>query len=271
MEGSKLNIAIKAALNAGREILKVYNRDFKIDYKEDESPLTEADIIANNVILSYLKKTGIPIISEETKQLDYSIRKIWTSCWLVDPLDGTKEFIKKNGEFTVNIALIENGVTRFGVIYTPVLNELYYTNENKSIAYKLSNVNSEKFEARLFDIADIISPCQHSKENIKIIGSRSHLNNDTNVFIDSLKEDYDNVEFISKGSSLKFCLVAEGKAHLYPRFAPTMEWDTAAGQAICEAAGIDVIDIETGRSMIYNKENLLNNYFLASKEIANKS
>jgi len=264
MEESKLNIAIEASLKAGEEILKIYNRDFKIDYKEDESPLTEADIIANNIIISYLKKTDIPIISEETKQLDYSIRKKWNKCWLVDPLDGTKEFIKKNGEFTVNIALIENGITKFGVIYAPVLNELYYTNEDKSKVYKLTRANSEYFETNIFKPSYEISLSENSKKHIRVIGSRSHMNGDTNSFIENLKEKYDNVEIISKGSSLKFCLVAEGEADMYPRFAPTMEWDTAAGQAICEAIGLKVHDMVSKKTMLYNKENLLNNHFLVS-------
>lgn len=265
MEKDYLNIAIRASIEAGKEILKIYNQNFTTLYKNDHSPLTEADIISNAVIVSYLEKTGIPIMSEEHVQADYAIRKSWHRCWIIDPLDGTKEFIKKNGEFTVNIALVENGVTTYGVIYAPALYELYYTDATKTNAYKLKIETTEHLEERLFKERDKMIPSKPSRALVNVIASRSHINEATSTFINDLKSTYDTVHIISKGSSLKFCLVAEGKADIYPRFAPTMEWDTAAGQAICEAVGVHVTDMETKKSMLYNRENLLNNHFLVSK------
>jgi len=260
-----LQIAIKASLLAGEEILKIYNKDFSVDYKDDKSPLTEADLASNNIIVNNLKQTNIPVISEENKQVDYTIRKNWNQCWIVDPIDGTKEFIKKNGEFTVNIALIENGVTKLGVIYVPVTKELYYTNISKDKAFKTIVSHDDILENVLFQDGNLIEPSETNDKTIKVVGSRSHMNEDTLSFVESLKEQNKEVEIVSKGSSLKFCLVAEGKADVYPRFAPTMEWDTAAGQAICEAVGLKVVDQVTQKPMTYNRENLLNNYFLVTK------
>lgn len=261
-----LHIAIVASLLAGKEILKIYQKDFNVEYKDDKSPLTEADLASNKIIIDNLKQTKIPVISEENKQLPYSIRQKWNQCWIVDPIDGTKEFIKKNGEFTVNIALVENGITKLGIIYVPVTKELYYTNPTKTKAYKtVVSTLDEPLEALLFNEKDTIEPSAIEKSKITVVGSRSHMNEDTVQYVDNLKKEYKDVEIASKGSSLKFCLVAEGKADVYPRFAPTMEWDTAAGQAICEAVGLEVIDQITKQPMLYNRENLLNNYFLVAK------
>lgn len=257
---SYLTTAIKAALAAGTEILKIYDSDFKVEIKQDDSPLTIADKNANDIIVSFLESTGIPIISEEIKELAYSERKDWTQCWIVDPLDGTKEFIKRNGEFTVNIALVQNGVPVLGVIYVPVTKTLYYTSEDSKSSKKII-LNSENTSVEeIFNKATKITPLRESG-TIKIVGSRSHLNEDTEKFIADIQKD-NEVEIVSKGSSLKFCLVAEGLAHIYPRFAPTMEWDTAAGDAICRAVGLNVIDQTSKKPMVYNRENLLNNYFL---------
>jgi 3'(2'), 5'-bisphosphate nucleotidase len=257
---SYLTTAIKAALAAGTEILKIYDSDFKVEIKQDDSPLTIADKNANDIIVSFLESTGIPIISEEIKELAYSERKDWTQCWIVDPLDGTKEFIKRNGEFTVNIALVLNGVPVLGVIYVPVTKTLYYTSEDSKSSKKII-LNSENTSVEeIFNKATKITPLRESG-TIKIVGSRSHLNEDTEKFIADIQKD-NEVEIVSKGSSLKFCLVAEGLAHIYPRFAPTMEWDTAAGDAICRAVGLNVIDQTSKKPMVYNRENLLNNYFL---------
>lgn len=261
-----LKTAIEASLQAGEEILKIYNKDFKIDYKDDKSPLTDADLASNKIIVAKLKTTNIPIISEENKQVEYNIRKNWEKCWIVDPIDGTKEFIKKNGEFTVNIALVEKGETKLGVIYVPVTKELYYTNSNKTKAYKsVITAHQQLLENTLFKEKDLLTPNLGKTTKINVVGSRSHMNDDTLKFLENLKEQYNEVEIVSKGSSLKFCLVAEGKADVYPRFAPTMEWDTAAGQAICEAVGLKVLDQSTNKPLIYNRENLLNNYFLVTK------
>lgn len=256
-----LNIAIKAALEAGSEILKVYETNFDVEVKDDNSPLTQADKNANAVILKYLKKTEIPIISEENRQLDFQERKDWTRCWIVDPLDGTKEFIKRNGEFTVNIALIDDGNPLLGVIYVPVSKQLYFTSADGKTSKKITISSEEISVEEILDNAETIKPSIATSE-VKIVGSRSHFDEDTKNFISEIEKN-NLVEIVSKGSSLKFCLVAEGLAHVYPRYAPTMEWDTAAGHAICKAVGVNVIDQSTGKEMKYNKPNLLNNYFVA--------
>ena len=257
-----LDIAIKAAIDAGNVIMEVYDsEDFQVENKEDDSPLTKADLKANTVINSYLKKTDIPIISEENKQLEFSERKNWTDCWIVDPLDGTKEFIKRNGEFTVNIAYIDKNLPKLGVIYVPAKNTIYYADENAAWKQVLKHSDSKAFD---HSESMRISP-EKVEGKIRVVGSRSHMNDDTKTFISNLEENStDEIEVVSKGSSLKFCLVAEGNADIYPRFAPTMEWDTAAGQAICAATGLKVIDKETGAEMRYNRENLLNNHFSVS-------
>ncbi|AVR46915.1 3'(2'),5'-bisphosphate nucleotidase [Christiangramia fulva] len=256
-----LGIAIKAALDAGKEIMSIYNSgEFNVEEKGDNSPLTTADTASNVAINEYLKSTDIPIISEENKQTDYKERKNWKKCWIVDPLDGTKEFLKRNGEFTVNIALIEDKLPVMGVIYVPAQNLLYYADKENAYRQKVEadfnsfdHSNSEK-----------IGP-KKVTDKIQVVGSRSHMNEETRNYISILEKKYEKeTEVVSKGSSLKFCLVAEGKADVYPRFAPTMEWDTAAGQAICKAVGLKVIDQKTGEEMLYNREKLLNNYFLVS-------
>ena len=259
-----LILAIKAALQAGDAIMDVYTTDFIVEMKEDDSPLTIADRNANRIINGYLKKTSIPIISEENVQIEFSERKNWTNCWIVDPLDGTKEFIKRNGEFTVNIALVENGVPLLGVIYVPVSKTLYFTSEDGSTSFKIKVEKIDTSIEEIFEKAYEIKAASKIENSVIVVGSRSHLNEETKAFISELEREH-KVEIISKGSSLKFCMVAEGEAHLYPRYAPTMEWDTAAGQAICEAAGARVIDYTTGKPLLYNKENLLNPYFLVKR------
>ncbi len=260
-----LKLIIKASLDAGKAIMDVYNTPFNVEIKDDKSPLTEADKKANDVINSYLRDTKTPIISEENKQIDYSIRKKWNSCWIVDPVDGTKEFIKRNGEFTVNIALVTNGKPVLGVIYVPVEKTLFFAEVNSQKAFKAQLKTHDETLEEVLGNAIKLEPKQNNSNTIEVVGSRSHMNQDTLDFVESLKEQGKNVEIVSKGSSLKFCLIAEGKADVYPRFAPTMEWDTAAGQAICEAVGIKVISNETNESLLYNKENLLNPWFLVSK------
>lgn len=261
-----LRIAIEAALKAGKAIMEIYEQeDFQVENKKDNSPLTVADKKANAIINEFLLPTQIPIISEENKQLSFEERKVWSSCWIVDPLDGTKEFIKRNGEFTVNIALVSNGKPVMGVIYAPALEVFYYAMVKEGKAYK-SLVNSETDTENIFERAEEISPCSWEGP-LKIVSSRSHMNDETLKFIEDLKHKYDReVEIVSKGSSLKFCLVAEGAAHAYPRYAPTMEWDTAAGQAICEAVGLICKFRESGKAITYNREDLLNSHFLVSCE-----
>jgi 3'(2'), 5'-bisphosphate nucleotidase len=226
--------------------------------------LTKADLASNTVINSYLDKTEYPIISEENKQLAYTARKDWDICWIVDPLDGTKEFIKRNGEFTVNIALIKQGVPVLGVIYVPVTRELYYADVTEKAAYKTMVSNDHSLKGELFLEKDRILPSSSAIKKVRVVGSRSHMNQDTQDYISNLKKKNKEVDIVSKGSSLKFCLVAEGKADVYPRFAPTMEWDTAAGDAICRAVGLKVIAQDTQKELRYNKENLLNPYFLVT-------
>ena len=247
-------IAISKA--AGDAILEIYKLPFDptIEKKADNSPLTIADRAANEVIMKGLEKyyPQIPIISEENKLTSYDERKGWACCWLVDPLDGTKEFIKKNGEFTVNIALIMNGKPVVGVIYVPVQDTYYFAKAGEG-SFKQVGGN----EAKRIHVRDI-----DPNEPVIIVASRSHLNADTENYINEQKAKYDRVELTSVGSSLKFCYVAEGKAHLYPRFAPTMEWDTGAAQAIVMEAGGKVTVQPEGVPLSYNRENLLNPYFL---------
>lgn len=260
-----LSIAIKASLEAGKAIMEVYNTEFEVGYKGDDSPLTEADKRANDIINSFLVPTKIPIISEESKQIEYDIRKDWETCWIVDPVDGTKEFVKRNGEFTVNIALINRGKPILGVIYIPVSKVLYFANTESNEAYKLILESHCTPVEKIIESAISIEPNFNISNSINVVGSRSHLNQKTLDFVEALKEKA-RVEIISIGSSIKFCLVAEGEADLYPRFSPTMEWDTAAGQAICNAVGVEVISNNTKESLLYNKESLLNPSFLVSKK-----
>ncbi len=204
--------AITAALRAGEEIIKIYeNGSFQVESKSDDSPLTIADKAANKIINEYLISTGIPVISEENKQTDYGIRKDWKECWIVDPLDGTKEFIKQNGEFTVNIAFIKDERPVFGVIYVPVTRELYFGDVENSVAKK--SVLPMEFELdRVLEGAVRIKPSEkNSIEKIRVVGSRSHMNDDTVNYIEGLRSDFNKeVEIVAKGSSLKFCIVAEG-------------------------------------------------------------
>lgn len=262
---TNLQTAIKASLEAGKVIMQVYDTAFDVEIKDDKSPLTEADKKANDVINSFLIPTEIPIISEENKQTDYAVRKTWETCWVVDPVDGTKEFIKRNGEFTVNIALVTNGKPVLGVIYVPAVKIIYFANVVNDEAFKADLESHDVAVETILKIAKPLQPKNNNSNKVEVVGSRSHMNQDTLDFVESLKADGKEVEIVSKGSSLKFCLVAEGNADVYPRYAPTMEWDTAAGQAICNAVGLQVISKETNKPLAYNKENLLNSYFLVSK------
>lgn len=258
-------VAIKAAIKAGSEIIRIYeDGNFQIESKEDNSPITLADKSANNIINEFLKPTGIPIISEENTETEFSERKRWDSCWIVDPLDGTKEFINKNnGEFTVNIALIKNNKPVFGVIYIPVSKELYFGDVVEGRSFKMI-FDTNTFEEDLLKYAEEIFP-RSVQGTILIAGSRSHINEETLKFIDGIKKKYSQeVKVIPKGSSLKFCLIADGTMNIYPRIGATMEWDAAAGHAICKAVGLRVIDMQTNEEMVYNKQNLKNNSFVVS-------
>ncbi|UOQ86790.1 3'(2'),5'-bisphosphate nucleotidase CysQ [Gracilibacillus salinarum] len=250
--------------DAGSEIMDVYADDFEVEKKDDQSPLTMADKRAHQVIEEGLKKltTTLPVLSEEGEQVPYDTRKNWEQFWLVDPLDGTKEFVKKNGEFTVNIALIDRGYPQLGAIYAPALDTFYFGEEGVG-AYKLADASNVK-PANLEELISKSTPLPEVRDTevTYVVASRSHMSKETEAFIDSLEGD---VQVVSSGSSLKFCLVAEGKADYYPRYAPTMEWDTGAGQAIVEAAGGTVKRFEDDQRFYYNRENLLNGWFLVSK------
>lgn len=260
-----LKTAIQASLKAGKVIMEVYNSVIEVEYKDDKSPLTEADKRANAIINSYLIPTKIPIISEENKQTNYDERRNWKTCWVVDPVDGTKEFIKRNGEFTVNIALVKNEKPVLGIIYVPAIKTIYLADVENQIALKSEIGSHDANLEEVLENAKKLQPKDSNSKLIQVVGSRSHMSLETLDFMESLKSEGKDVEIVSKGSSLKFCLVAEGNADVYPRYAPTMEWDTAAGQAICNAVGIDVISKETNKPLLYNKENLLNPWFLVSK------
>ena len=253
-------LLIEASLKAGEEIMKVYALDFDVETKDDSSPLTEADKNSHLAIMSFLEQTGLPILSEEGKHMDYSERKDWNQFWLVDPLDGTKEFVKKNGEFTVNIALIENGLPVYGIIYAPVLKKLFVGNVGTE-AWIAENVETSSSVDSILE-QKISIPKTKPTEPYIVVASRSHFSPETQEFVDELKKEKGEIDFASMGSSLKICLVAEGVADIYPRFGPTMEWDTGAGHAIAKAAGKMVTDHSTGEEMKYNKENLLNNWFI---------
>lgn len=247
-----LEQAIRAAEEACREILTVYESDdFEEVAKSDRSPLTLADKRAHERISNVLGATGLPILSEEGSQAPFEKRKQWTRFWMVDPLDGTKEFIRRNGEFTVNIALIENGSPILGVVAVPVAHEIYYATVGRG-AYRRKNGTDIHLEKR--PRTDL------NKKGLRVVASRSHMNDDTRVFIEGLREP----ELVSAGSSLKFLLLAAGEADVYPRYAPTMEWDTAAAHAIVREVGFEVTQFGTEAPLIYNKEDLLNPFFLVS-------
>lgn len=259
--------ATSAARKAGKEILDIYNdpdADFGIERKADNSPLTKADKNAHNCIMSFLTQTPYPVLSEEGKHMDYDIRKNWDILWIVDPLDGTKEFIKKNGEFTVNIALVRKGIPVAGVIYVPVKEELYLAGETIG-AYKIKHVAPGDMTETLEELLSAgtrLPAEQPQKENFVVVASRSHLSPETQEYIAETQKTHDKVELRSSGSSLKICLVAEGAADVYPRFAPTMEWDTAAGHAIVRAAGKNIWLTDGSAPLTYNKQDLLNPWFI---------
>ena len=246
------------ARKAGAAIMEIYKTEFSVEMKENKSPLTEADKVSNKIILDELKKQfpEIPFISEETKAMDYSERKNWNHCWLIDPIDGTKEFIKKNGEFTVNIALVENGEPTLGVVYAPALKKMWSAKTGEGSF--LINESGERIQLKKgIDYKTL--------NKVRVIGSRSHMSEETEKFIQQLKAEGKEIDFVSAGSSIKFCLLADGSADVYPRFAPTMEWDTAAGHAVLLIAGGSVTETSSLKPLHYNKQNLLNPFFLASR------
>ncbi len=255
VNNSLLDSVNHIARAAGEAILAIYNaKNFQQKQKADGSPLTEADLAAHNEIVKQLKSLtpDIPILSEESEQsIDYTARKNWSQYWLVDPLDGTKEFIKRNGEFTVNIALIEEGKSVLGVVYAPVLNTLYY-----------AAFGQGAFKQCKDQVPQQLPIIRNNSETIKVVASKSHCTPETEAFIKAIEKQGRSVEAVSKGSSLKLCMVAEGSADIYPRLAPTMEWDTAAAQCVVEQSGKHVLQYENKQPVIYNKKELLNPWFV---------
>ncbi len=254
---AKYIAAIHASIAASEAIMQIYQHDFEEIIKSDGSPLTQADLASSDIIDLFLSPLGITITGEETEKMSFEERSTWTECWCVDPLDGTKEFIKKNGEFAVNIALIKEGKAHFGLIASPVRREII--------------IGSTETGVYLFSFDDVhdfttwkkISIPEKHNNPIVLIGSRSHHSGSMLEIIESLKSISSGIEFTQMGSSLKFFDLALGTADIYPRFAPTMEWDIAAGQAILEALGGSVVHVETGEPLRYNKANLLNPFFIA--------
>ena len=240
-----LLICKEAARAAGADILEIYeSADFSVEAKADNSPLTLADKAAHNRIVSFLEETNIPILSEEGRAIPYEERKNWDYFWMIDPLDGTKEFIKKNGEFTVNIALIHEGRPILGVVYPPVLDLMYTAIEGEG--------------AQLDGVQIHVSEKTLDQPNLRTVASRSHMSAETEEFLARLKQP----EIVSKGSSLKLLLIASGEADVYPRFGPTMEWDTAAAHVIVTEAGGQVVHTDLENPIRYNKEDLLNPFFV---------
>lgn len=265
--------AIKAAIIAGRKILEIYNTGYTTSYKADQSPLTTADLAANEIIVNSLLESGFPILSEEGKNTDYQERRKWHYFWLIDPLDGTKEFINHNGEFTVNIALVAGDTPVIGVIYVPVTGELYFGNpETGSYSATISDAIDPNGFRTLEEIIASAQrlPLTQSDNKVTILASRSHMSAETEEIIEKIKTLYPDPEIISAGSSLKFCRLAEGKAQFYPRFGPTMEWDTAAGHGIAANAGIKVLSWHERMPLAYNKENLVNPWFIAFNKSFNE-
>ena len=268
--------SIQAALAAGRAILDVYHSEFAVEHKADNSPLTQADRKSHELIMDALSRFKIPVLSEEGREILYTERKTWERLWIVDPLDGTKEFIKHNGEFTVNIALVEYVKPVLGVIYAPDKNVLYFAARGIG-AYKMKNPENfawpdeeakdenSKALMQLIIQSSVKLPVKRLANSFTIVGSRSHAGPEPEKFVEEKRREHGQVEFISAGSSLKICLVAEGKADLYPRLGPTCEWDTAAGQAIAECAGAKLLNLKTGEPLRYNRDDILNPRFIVRR------
>lgn len=275
-----LQTALLASLEAGEEIMCIYTdpkQDFGIERKADNSPLTLADKASHRVIMNYLAATLIPVLSEEGRHLPYEERSGWDCLWVVDPQDGTKEFIKKNGEFTVNVALVQRGAPVLGVVYVPATRVLYYGIVGEG-AWKCTVPVLGSGLPEAGSLAAFLSqgapsdgkapfggeqlPVGRGHDVFTVVASRSHMSPETQAYIQEMERVHGQVRTVSSGSSIKICLVAEGVADAYPRYAPTMEWDTAAGDAVARAAGRAVRNAENGKPLLYNKPDLLNPWFL---------
>lgn len=249
-------IAIKAAIQASGIILDIYNEGFDVEIKKDGSPVTKADLASSKCIIEILSKTGIPVMDEESEKAAYEIRKDWKSYWCVDPLDGTKEYVKRNGEFAVNIAYIANGEAIFGIIASPVNQNMIFGGPEMGAFYaSFEDSKDPKSWTKLEAAEKINNP-------LVLISSRSHYSGISLDFVNTLKETHGEISFLQKGSALKFFDVALNRADIYPRFAPTMEWDIAAGHAIVNALGGEILNANTGQALVYNKEDLTNPHFV---------
>ncbi len=244
-----LTPVIETCKSAGEKILQIYNQEFSVDIKADDSPLTAADLASHHCLVDGLNmiQPKLPVLSEESAEISYAERQSWEYYWLIDPLDGTKEFIKRNGEFTVNVALIHNNKPVLGVVYVPVSDDCYFAAQNHGAFKQSGPVNAAPISVR-----------QQALSPVTVVGSRSHKTGELADYLARLGQH----EIRSIGSSLKFCLIAEGSADLYPRMGPTCEWDTAAAQCVVEQAGGSVTKVD-GTALRYNtKDSYLNPYFL---------
>jgi len=248
MKREWISIAIEAAEEAGEEILKYYNSSYEVIAKEDDSPVTTADLASNKIIQEWLQKTGVPVLSEEEDFGSYESRKNLPFLWVIDPLDGTKEFIKKHDDFSVCIALVVKNKPIFGLIYIPVRKQTYFAVKGEG-AFLLENETEIKL------------PIVLKREKYVFLKSRSHPDEILEKYLIELKKKQPNLELKIVGSSVKFCEIAYGNADEYTRFNPTMEWDTAAGQILMNEVGKQLIDISTNKEMVYNRENLKNSGF----------
>ena len=254
MQNIPFNDVIQLAKEAGQAIMAIYDRNFAVEEKDDKSPLTEADLASHTAIVQGLEHItpDIPVLSEESSELPWSERRQWNRYWLIDPLDGTKEFIKKNGEFTVNIALVDNGEPVWGVVYAPALEWTYYGGSAQQGSWKEQGGKVHTIE---------VTELPEDNTGWRIVGSRSHQSEEFKTFI----ERFDSPTIKSMGSSLKICLVAEGEADLYPRLGPTSEWDTAAAHAVLAGAGGKIVEAESRETLRYNqKDSVLNPFFIAA-------
>lgn len=255
-------LALQAAAKAGEAIRPYYyDKHTEVQLKADDSPVTSADLHANRIINEFLSRTNIPIISEENANIQYEKRKNWKSYWLVDPLDGTKEFLKRNGEFTINIAYCEEKTPLYGIIAVPEKGLLYIGDTTLGEARRIT-LNQNWTPKDLMTEGVPLFPAKNPSSSLNMAVSRSHLDPETKNLAETIANNGFEVQMIQAGSALKFCLLAEGEADLYARFSPTMEWDTAAGQALCEALGYEIRQIDLRKEMNYNKRNLRNPGFV---------
>jgi len=260
-----ISTAVRAAMCAGAEIMDVYcKQSFEVEYKSDKSPLTKADIRANAVITAVLRETDLPILSEEGVHLPYEERQAWSRFWLIDPLDGTSEFVAKSGDFCVNVALIDNTEPILGVIYSPVKDTVWFGAMGFG-AYKIEDATKviDDFSFESMQNAAIKLPYRNTGDEFVFVASRSNLNAATKAFIDTVSTEYPKTRIAHIGSALKFTVLADGMADLYPRFATTSEWDTGAGHAILKSIGGNIFQADTNIPLVYNKANLDNPGFVA--------